>query len=173
MEAKKRNALCLKIGLAATALFLIIAIVIAAQSPNPRNIPFLLRVLNQQKYPASQLFLLMTLGPMIALVPFADSVKGKLADIIKVFGKVPMFYYLLHIPLIHLLAILVNMIISGVAHQEWYNTAPYVSVKPDDKWSLGLLYLVFFISVAILYFACKWYVEYKQNNRDKKWTSYI
>ena len=66
------------------------------------EMPFLLRLLNQRKYPASQLYLLMTLGPMIALVPYAEKVKGWLANVLVIFGRVPMFYYLLHIPLIHI-----------------------------------------------------------------------
>lgn len=81
-------------------------------------------------------------GPMIALVPFAEKMKGKFAEVLKVFGKVPMFYYLLHIPLIHLLALIVNLITNGVPRQELYDYAPYVSAKTEERWSLSLLYLV-------------------------------
>ena len=52
-------------------------------------------------YPPSVWYLLMTLGPIIALMPFAERVKGKVADVFIVFGRVPLFYYLIHIPLIH------------------------------------------------------------------------
>ena len=173
MEPSKRNSWCLKIGLGATALFLVAAILLASLNENPNNIPLLIRVLSQQKYPASQLFLLMTLGPMIALIPFADRLRGWFADVLNIFGKVPMFYYLLHIPLIHVLALITNLILTGVTNQEFYRTAPYVSVPPENRWNLSLLYLIFVVSVFLLYFACKWYVRFKENNRHLLWTKYI
>ena len=69
-------------------------------------------MLNQQKYPASQLFLLMTLGPTIALLPLAERARG-VGDMLATFGRVPLFYYLLHIPLIHAAALVVSLLREG------------------------------------------------------------
>ena len=80
--------------------------------------------LNQQKYPASALFLMMTLGPMIALLPLAERARGWLADAVTTFGRVPLFYYLLHIPLIHALALIVNVLRAGATHGLTRGRAP-------------------------------------------------
>lgn len=172
-EAKIRNKICRWIGIASIILFLIVGSIIALRSNNQNNAPFLFRLLNQQKYPPSQLFLLMTLGPLIALVPFAEKAKGWLSNTLQVFGRVPMFYYLLHIPLIHLSALLVNMILWGSPHQEFYHTSPYTQMPENFRWNLGLLYLVFFIVELILFFLCRAYGSYKVKHPEKKWLRYI
>jgi len=172
-EQKVRNKICWWIGIASIILFLIVGSIIALRSDNQTNAPFLFRLLNQQKYPPSQLFLLMTLGPLIALVPFAEKAKGWLSNTLQVFGRVPMFYYLLHIPLIHLSALLVNTFFWGSPHQEFYHTSPYTQMPENYRWSLGLLYLVFFLVEVILFFSCRAYGNYKKNHTEKKWLRYI
>ena len=71
---------------------------------NASRMPALLSFLNTTKYPASLSFLLMTLGPMLVALAFAERWRGRIAAILTTFGRVPMFYYLLHIPVIHLAA---------------------------------------------------------------------
>jgi uncharacterized membrane protein len=182
LEPAARRRLCLRIGLAATALFLVlgsIALVVqgapasdGASGAAPDGPPALFRLLNQQKYPASQLFLFMTLGPMIALLPLAERARGWFAGALVTVGRVPLFYYLLHIPLIHVSALLVNQLRTGGAHGEWYAQAPFASVPEDQRWTLSLLYLVFVVDVAILYVACRWYAGVKARNPGG-WMRYI
>jgi uncharacterized membrane protein len=165
-EAAERRRLCLRIGLGATALFLLIASVAVNVLPTPEDAPNkLFLILGQQKYPASQLFLMMTLGPTIALVPLVENARSGLAKALVTFGRVPMFYYLLHIPLIHASAILVNLVRAGVTQQELYVTAPFVGMPEENRWSLSLLYLVFLIDVLILYIPCRWYAGLKARNK--------
>jgi hypothetical protein len=116
---------------------------------------------------------MMTLGPVIALIPWLEKASGWFCRALTIFGRVPFFYYLLHIPLIHITALLINMIRSGAAHQEWYNYAPFTSIPEESRWTLPLLYLVFLIDVLILYFACHWYVAYKSAHPEKRWVKYI
>ena len=163
---------CLRIGLAATGLFLLVGSVVVLSGSNDET-PFIFKLLGQQKYPPSQLFLLMTLGPVIALVPWAQQVKGKVADAIKIIGRVPMFYYLLHLLLIHLSAYVVNMFLFGNIHQEWYETAPFVGMDESVRWGLPLLYLVWAIDVVILYYACSWYARYKATHPKVGWVKYV
>jgi uncharacterized membrane protein len=174
MEPAKRRKICLSIGLGAIAAFLIVGTILVSKNGSEDGAPpFIFQLLNQRKYPASQLFLLMTLGPVIALTPFAEKARGWLADVLTVFGKVPFFYYLLHIPLIHVSAIAVNEIMGIGGYTQAYNSAPYVFMPPELRWNLGMLYLVFLIDVVILYFSCRWYVSYKFNHPEKKLLRYI
>ena len=115
----------------------------------------------------------MTMGPLIALVPYAEKVKGWFAQVLIIFGRVPLFYYLLHIPLIHLSALLVMLIREGDIFSAWYATAPYTSVPEGHQWGLGLLYLVFVLDVTTLYFLCRWYAGYKSAHPGQKWLKYI
>lgn len=166
--------ICLKIGFSAIILFGAIGTwFISRESAVIGSSPFIFQLLGQQKYPPSQLYLLMTLGPLIALMPWADKVNGRFIDAIKIVGRVPMFYYLLHILLIHLSAFVVNQIIFGNIHQDWYTTAPFVSIANEQQWSLSLLYLVWIIDIAILYVACRWYAQYKSTHPEKAWTKYL
>ncbi len=174
LDPEKRNSLCLRIGLSSMMLFVSMGSMLILLSPSsPESLPFIFRLLNQQKYPASQLFLMMTLGPLIALVPLAEKARGRGTEMLKIFGKVPFFYYLLHIPLIHMSALLVNFLQTGATHQEWYGYAPFASVPPESQWSLPMLYLVFAIDVVILYISCRWYVGYKFSHPDSKWLKFI
>lgn len=171
MEPAKRDKACWRIGLIVTGLFVAIGSVVAIQ--NASGTPFIFNLLNQQKYPPSQLYIMMTLGPLIALIPWAQKVKGWFADAVIMIGRVPMFYYLAHIPLIHLTAFVVNLMLFGAIHQDWYETAPFVTVPVEQQWGLVLLYLVWLIDVVILYMICSWYANYKRSNPGKAWLKYF
>ena len=172
MSDDERRRWCIRIGLTATVLFVLIAGAQVARGGGAAGPPAYVRLLNQQKYPASALFLMMTLGPMIALLPFAERARGWVADTLTMFGRVPLFYYLLHIPPIHALALVVNFLRVRATHGERYATAPYVSIPPDQRWSLALLYLVWLIAVAILYVLCRWYAQRKAHS-PQAWMRYI
>src|SRR5271155_3955432 len=112
LDPARRTRLCLVIGLSAVALFLVLRGFNLYGDPRPWHaaaqghngmppMPGWLSFLNTTKYPASLCFLLMTLGPTIALIPLLEGLNGGLARRIIVFGRVPFFYYVLHIPLIH------------------------------------------------------------------------
>ena len=159
-DPDERRRLCLRIGLGATVAFLLIAGTITALRSGD-NRAFVYRLLDQNKYRDSQLFLLMTLGPMIALLPFADDARGRIARALETFGRVPMFYYLLHIPLIHALSLITWRLRDGSWHAGAFATAPYVQPPQGQRWSLALLYLVFAITIALLYPVCRWYASLK------------
>ena len=169
----ERSRLCIRIGLGATALFLLAGCISTAMLPAPQDAPpFLFRLLNQRKYPASQLFLLMTLGPTILLLGLVEGAKGQVAGVLSVFGRVPMFFYLLHILIIHLAALLVTFVREGAVHPERYAHAPFAEVPAEFMWSLPLLYLVFFVVVGILYFPCRWFAGVKARGANR-WLSYV
>jgi hypothetical protein len=139
------------------------------------GVPFIFRLLNQQKYPASQLFLLMTLGPMIALLPLAERARGRrMWQWLTTFGRVPMFYYLLHIPIIHIAAMVVSMVREGRVNPWLFGNHPFAppEVPSGYRWSLGLLYLVWAICLVALYFPSSWYAKLRASRRYP-WLSYI
>lgn len=173
-EAARRDQLCTRLGVGMIITYIIVGtIFILTASGNENSAPFLFRLLGQQKYPASALFLMMTLGPAIALIPFAERAKGWLTDVLAIFGRVPFFYYLLHIPVIHVSALLVYFLRDGVTHQEWFTFAPFAQVPPESMWTLPLLYLTFLVDVIILYGACRRYVKYKSTHGENPLVKFV
>jgi len=93
---------------------------------------------------------------------------------LQVFGRVPMFYYLLHIPLIHLLAIVVSLVRQGSISPWLFDNHPMGNgpAPPGYMWNLPLLYLVTAIAVALLYPACRWFGRVKRES-GSRWLSYV
>src|SRR5580692_7317063 len=134
-----------------------------------------LSFLNTNKYPPSLLFLLMTLGPAMLFLWAVDGRTPRWLRPALVFGKVPMFYYLLHIPLIHLLAIVVCYARYGQVH--WMFESPSrdkFPVTPPPGWgfSLPTVYLIWAVVVVALYPLCRWFATLKQRRTDA-WLSYL
>jgi hypothetical protein len=111
---------------------------------------------------------------MILLLPLADRARGKIGEIFAVFGRVPMFYYLLHIPAIHLAAVIVSLAREGRVNPWLFTNHPMMNPPPPEGyiWSLGLLYAVFLVVVALLYVPCRWYARRKAMN-PAPWMRYI
>jgi hypothetical protein len=131
--------------------------------------------LNASKYPPSLLYLLMTLGPALLLLWGIDSATPALLRPALIVGKVPMFYYLLHIPLIHLLAIAVCFARYG--HIYWMFQSPrlpFFPITPPPGWgySLPVVYLVWGIVVIALYPLCHWFAGVRRRRSDW-WLSYF
>jgi uncharacterized membrane protein len=174
LDAGRRRRVCLQIGAAAIVLFIVLRLLNAYGDPRPWDSnsaegwwPVVRSFLNTSKYPASLLFLLMTLGPAIAVLPFLERPTHAVSRALQTFGRVPMFYYLLHIPLIHLLAIGVSLVRTGGVEPWLFENHPmWMSPVPDGyRWSLWLLYAVTAVAVAILYLACRWYARVKRQSR--------
>jgi hypothetical protein len=151
------------------------ATAVAPVSPRRPQAPAWISFLNTNKYPASLLFLLMTLGPMFIALALLEHSHGLVADTMTMFGRVPFFYYALHIPLIHLLAVFVSIFRMGSVSPWLFANHP-VMVPPAPVgyvWGLGLLYFVWVITLMILYFPCRWFAALKQQRKDIKFLSYL
>jgi uncharacterized membrane protein len=134
-----------------------------------------LSFLNTTKYPPSLLYLLMTLGPALLFLWAVDARTPRLLRPALTVGKVPMFYYLLHIPLIHMLAIVVCYVRYGQVH--WMFESPTLRqfpVTPPPGWgySLPVVYLVWAAVVLTLYPGCRWFADLKRRRSDA-WLSYF
>ena len=175
LDPQRRNRICLRLGLAATALFVVLRATSIYGDPRPWDAAQgFLGFLNTTKYPASLSFLLMTLGPTIALIPMLDAARGKVAQCLTVFGRVPFFYYMLHIPLIHALALVVSQLRLGEVSWWLFTNHPMGNPPPPDgyTWSLGLLYVVWAVALVPLYFASRWFAGLKATRKDW-WLSYL
>lgn len=172
-KPEERRRKLLLIGGSATAAFLLVAGATTFLNAAPADAPpAIIRMLNQQKYPASQLFLLMTLGPTILLLPFVEGARNRVARFFTTFGRVPMFYYLLHIPVIHLLALITMKLGGASGMSQWYAKAPYAEVPAEQRWSLLTLYGVFVLAIAILFPLCAWYAR-KKSTSPRIWMKYL
>jgi hypothetical protein len=92
-----------------------------------------------------------------------------------IFGKVPMFYYLLHVPLIHLIALAVCYVRYGQAHWmfESNNLDQFpVTSPPGWGYPLPIIYLIWAVVVLTLYPLCRWFAGLRQRRSDA-WLSYF
>jgi uncharacterized membrane protein len=129
---------------------------------------------NTLKYPPSLDYLLMTLGPSLVLLGLLDRAKAErgLSRVFLVYGRVPLFFYVLHLYLIHAMAILVAL---GSHQPVWYGPVILgVSPKPlGYGHGLPFIYAMWIVAVAILYLPCLWFMELKRRHRDWAWLSYL
>ena len=185
LEQAQRKRICYGIGLGAIALFVILRgfnlygdlwpWVTASNNPNGRpGMPAVLAILNATKYPASLSFLLMTLGPTIALIPLLERANGALAKAVTTVGRVPFFFYVLHIPLIHALALVVSVIATGSVNGWLFANHPMGNPPPPVgyAWGLWTLYAVWGVAILILYVPSRWFSELKSRRTDW-WLRYL
>ena len=170
----------LRLGLVLIAAFVVIRTINIYGDPvrwaHQKSAAFtVLSFLNTTKYPPSLLFLLMTLGPAMLFLWAVDAATPRWLRPALIFGKVPMFYYLLHIPVIHLLAIAVCYARYRQVH--WMFESPNLAsfpITPPPGWgySLPIVYLVWAIVVVTLYPLCRWFAGVRQRRSDA-WLSYF
>lgn len=161
-------------GLAAIGLFLILRLFNLYGDPNPWTMQegftqTLISFLNTEKYPPSLLFLLMTLGPVLLLMPYFENLHGKVTEWIGVFGRVPFFFYVLHVPVIHLGAIIWAQFMYG--RIGWWMQGPD-AYPAEYEQNLWLVWGVWLAVVALLFPVCRWYARLKRR-RDDWWLKYL
>jgi uncharacterized membrane protein len=191
---EQRRRLIFAIGTTATALFFVLRFTTAYGQPPVEGalIPFaagpyvpqptlaksIIAFFNVNKYPPSLQFVLMTLGPALMMLAWFDCIdlsagRNWLWRRVVVYGRVPMFYYILHIWLIHSLAILV-----AVANRQSYgwlfHGAGFAGPNPGDVYGYGLpfVYLMWAIVVILLYPVCAWFADYKRTHKQW-WLRYL
>jgi uncharacterized membrane protein len=179
-EAERRRKFLLRLGLTLSIAFVAIRVINIYGDPSrwmrQKSLAFtVLSFLNTTKYPPSLLFLLMTLGPAMLFLFVVDRGTPRVLRPPLVIGKVPMFYYVLHFALIHLLAVVTCFVRYGSAH--WMFESPdlgHYPFSPPPGWgySLPIVYLVWAVVVAAMYPLCRWFAALKQRRSDW-WLSYL
>jgi uncharacterized membrane protein len=178
-DPAKRKKTLLSLGLGASVLFILLRYSNvygdhAKWSVQKNGFFTLMSFLNTTKYPPSLLYILMTLGPAVLFLAFAEGPLNGLTRRITVFGRVPMFFYLVHIFLLHAAA-MVAATISGHRWSDMILTG-WVTSNPQLKgYGYGLItvYLVWIVLILLLYPLCKWYDNYKRTHAQQWWLSYL
>jgi uncharacterized membrane protein len=127
--------------------------------------------LNVTKYPPSLLYTLLTLGPALIFLAISERPLNSLTEKISVFGRVPMFYYLAHMYLIHGLAV-IGAAVAGFRASDMVLLPTRVNAVPALKgygFDLVFVYLVWALVILLLYPLCKWFDRYKRANVQRKW----
>ncbi len=167
------------IGLSALLLFIVLRFTNLYGNPTPFQhyntfSQGIIAFLNPAKYPPSLLYLLMTLGATLVVLANSENLKGKLVDFFCTFGRVPFFYYILHLYLIHILA----MIFAQLSGFGWklFILPNWIGFVPEMKgygFALWVVYLVWIAVIIALYPLCKKFDAYKMNHKEKRWLSYL
>jgi uncharacterized membrane protein len=166
---ERRKRFLLLTGLALAAAFLAIRAINIYGDPFPwvATRP-LISFFNTNKYPPSLLFLLMTLGPALLLLRAVDGGSNAVLRVLTTYGKVPLFYFLVHFALIHLIAVVVCCARFGEIHGMFESPSfaqfPFTA-PPGWGLPLPLVYLFWAIVVCCLYPLCSWYARIKQTRR--------
>jgi uncharacterized membrane protein len=171
-----RRLWCIRLGLAFLSLFVILRIANGYGDPHPwtvqRNAVFtLLSFVNCTKYPPSLLYLLMTLGAALLLLGWFERIPRCVGTWLSVFGRVPLFYYLVHLYLIHGLAMMIVWLSGGPVGPVL--ASPFTPGRPPDYgYSLISVYGLWGLVIAALYPLCYWLSELKRRRRVW-WSSYL
>ena len=181
LPPERRRSVLIQIGLTLTASFVVLRGLNGYGDPRPwtvqdRPLMTVLSFLNCTKYPASFLFLLMTLGPMITVLGLLDRARPGDRHPLLVFGRVPLLYFVLHIPIAHAVAKVMTAARYGDAPFLWLPPptlgTPRESFPADYGWDLWVAYLVTAMVVVTLYPLCLWFSRLKARRRDR-WLSYL
>ena len=171
--AGRRKDLLNNLGLSSFALFFILIAINKYGNPvrwiNYGNTSkTLMSVFDVNKYPPSLLFLLITLGATFLFLANSEKLKGKIVDFFCVFGRVPFFYYILHIYLIHLIAMFIAQV-TGFGWQAMILPTFVTRVQALKGYGLNLcmVYLIWIAIVLLLYPLCKKFDRYKQGHKEK------
>ena len=178
--AERRQAFLLRCGLGVTAAFVALRAINVYGDPAPwlsqRSAVFTgLSFLNATKSPPSLLFVLMTLGPALLILRALDNGTPRFLRPALVFGRVPLFYFVLHFSLIHVLAVIVCYAQNGAVH--WMFESPTLGDFPFTSppgWgvSLRIVYVIWIGVVLMLYPVCAWFGAVKRR-RPGGWLSYL
>ncbi|OON67121.1 DUF1624 domain-containing protein [Hymenobacter sp. CRA2] len=175
-EAGQRQRWLVGAGAALLVLFVGLRLLNGYGDPQPWSVQprgalyTVLSFLNVQKYPPSLLFLSLTLGVALLLLAGLERATGAVSRVLRTFGQVPFFYFLLHLALI-----------SGSAWV-WtrlaFGQAVNFGFEPQQNWPaaytfhLWRAYLVWAVLVLLIYWPCRWYARYKQQHAYW-WLSYL
>ncbi len=178
VDAAWRRMKLIQMGLGLLALFVVLRLINMYGDPVPWSsqprgpVYTFLSFLNVNKYPPSLCFLSVTIGGGMLFLAFIEKVQNRFTAVMNIYGRVPMFYYILHFYFIHTLVVIV-FYLQGFKNSEIVNPKAPFLFKPDEfGFPLWGVYAVWIFLVLILYPLCKKYNRYKSTHQ-KWWLSYL
>jgi uncharacterized membrane protein len=178
IEPEKRQRLLRSVGLCFIALFIIFRGAnfgdVSPWKSQSTSLFTFLSFLNVTKQPPSLDFILLTVGVIFILLSVLDRGNAGLLKPFHVFGRVPLFYFLLHFLLIHASAIVVSMYRTGKSLSEidFHFSKSFGGITPEGGVSLTGVYIAWICIVIVLYPICYWYDRYKTTHKNG-WLSYL
>ena len=178
-QSAKRNKILTYAGVGCLLIFLILRFANGYGDPSPwsvqNNLTFtVLSFLNVTKYPVSLLYTLLTLGPVLIMIPLIEKLKTGAFEPLRIIGRVPLFYYILHFYLIHISSLVLYLIIYGKSWSElnFHFSAAFGGIPAGVGYSLPWVYVAWIGIVAALYPLCRWYYHYKSKHTHW-WLGYL
>ena len=127
---------------------------------------------NVNKYPPSLLYICMTLGPGMIFLALIEKVQNKFTAIMNIYGRVPMFYYIIHLYIIHVIGIII-FFMQGFGTKDIVQPGIPFLFKPNGLgFGLWGVYAIWVMVVLMLYPVCKKYNQYKSTHHQW-WLSYL
>jgi uncharacterized membrane protein len=173
----KRKSIFLKAGVISLVLFLIVRGINIYGDPIPwtsqKNAVYtFLSFMNVTKYPPSLSFTLVTLGFTFLMLSATEGLTNVFARITTVYGKVPLFYFLVHWYIIHPIMFLI-VFMQGYKWKDLVFMTNFGRPEGPSGLSLGWIYVLWVLVVLAMYPLCKMYGRYKERHRDKQWLRYL
>jgi uncharacterized membrane protein len=183
MAPERRRRFFLRAGIAMTIGFLVIRVINGYGDPSrwswqPSAAFTVLSFLNTTKYPPSLDFLLMTLGPALIVLSWFDRISFARSNPLIVFGRVPLFYFVLHFLAAHAAIVVMSLVRYGSDAMTfmWQPVpsmgGPAKAFPPDFGYELWVAYAVWIAIVVLSYPLCRWFAGVKERNRSW-WLSYL
>lgn len=172
LDAERRRRLLMVAGAGLIAAFVGLRALNIYGDPAPWSVQSsavftLLSFVNTTKYPPSLLFLLMTLGPLMLALAWLEPrrLDNRGARALIIFGRVPLFFYLLQWPIAHAVAIAVTLFAGKEVGYYFINPpAFFTDAPPGAGFELGMVYACWALVVAVLYVLCRWYADVKRRH---------
>jgi len=179
-ETAKRKTLLTQIGISLLFLFVILRGINVygdplAWSEQRNGLYTFFSFMNIHKYPPSLLYICFTIGCALLFLPHLEKLENRFTKIMSVFGRTAFFYYILHLYLIHVLA-MISFYIQGhtlAQSAEAESVFKWKFVVPGEGYGLIVVYTIWVFVIVFLYPFCKWYDSYKTNHKEKWWLSYL
>lgn len=170
LDARSRNRICLRVGVALTLAFLALRGLDVYGDGRPwrtEDAPTggWIGFLNTVKYPPSLAFLTMTLGPALMALVALERLRGPAASLLEVFGRVPLFFYVVHVPLANLVGALYWSVLRGVDDRFVFAIAKPLPEGVEPR--LLPTYVAWLLVVGLLFLPCRWYAGVKRRSRSR------
>lgn len=177
IESAKRKRMFLKIGLAALITFIVVRFIniygnVLPWSSQKSALYTFLSFINITKYPPSLDFCLLTLGIMFLILSAVDKMQNKFSAITSVYGKVPLFFFLVHWYIIHPL-MFAMVFLQGYKSSDLVFGFNFGRPKVGGGIQLWAIYIVWICVVVLLYPICKWYWKYKIDHKENRWLRFL